>query len=500
MAITNLTNYQWYGNTEINIPSTETVYNIDLVYVSFREFTNSAPIRYNNEYSQFILNYTSQNVFAVLYKNSTAICPAYMGDGHTGAWDTERRLIIIKGGVDATNSTLISWLQANGTLTPAKVETPTITATQDGFVLSNISEYCGKIDVFKDGQFLERINPYTTFNISYNLEHCTIERQQDTITNRSWDNAYMKIIPDDGYKIPSTISVVGASYVLEINGEIVLSNAISDVTVSITCEEAQPYILIVDVEGAFVDVTYMDGTQETISYPCVIENVKSIDSVDYEYEEEQDWGVWDKDGELVTTTLPMVLDADYYTIYAQSEYVPAICFVEGTPITLEDGTTKKVEDIIYDDKLLVWDFYSGCQRSISPLWILPHKYHASFYSKITLSDGTVLNLTGSEKGVVHRLYNVEQNAFIYPNEFKKGEHTINKNGDLLTIKSMRSFDKTVNYYNIITDTFYNVYANGILSSCRLSNRYGIKDMKYDLTDVRMTQEEVDAYLEEHYKL
>lgn len=172
------------------------------------------------------------------------------------------------------------------------------------------------------------------------------------------------------------------------------------------------------------------------------------------------------------------------------------CFVEGTQISLANGTTKAVEDITMSDNLLVWDFYEGKQSCAKPMWIMPKK-EANYYFKVTLSDDTVLNLVGYKingGSRSHRLYNVEQNAFLYPQDFAEGEHTINEFGELLTIKSIECIEETVNYYNIITDTHYNLYAENILTSCRLSNRYGIVDMKYNKDDVRITEDEVEAYI------
>lgn len=86
-----------------------------------------------------MLNYTSQNVFAVVYKDDTEICPAFLGNGQTGSWDPERRLIIIKGGSDVTNPSLISWLEANGTLEEANLPTPTATKTGNDISITNIN-------------------------------------------------------------------------------------------------------------------------------------------------------------------------------------------------------------------------------------------------------------------------------------------------------------------------------------------------------------------------
>lgn len=496
MPITNLTNYKWYGNSTISIPSSETVYNIDLIWVSV--FTPSVghnpPERYNYEFSQFVLNYTSQNVFAVVYKDDTEICPAFLGNGQTGSWDPERRLIIIKGGSDVTNPSLISWLEANGTLEEANLPTPTATKTGNDISITNINQLCGKLDIYKNGVFLERINTYNTYNFSYNITNGTLEGAPTTVTNRDWDSRDMRLVADEGYKLPDSISVTGASYQYSLFGNISLYPAVSDVSLSATCQEAQPYVLNIDVDGGRVKVTYMDNTSEWVSASAVIDNVRSIDEIEFEYDTDQESGCYTRDGQDIPLNFPITLTSNNCTIFVYSQYEEPPCFAKGTKITLGDGTQKNIEDITYKDDLLVWDFYSGQQRSIRPIYIQPvHKFN--LYSKVTLSNGTVLNLVGPNENKSHRLYNVEQNSFVYPQSFRKKDHTINKDGELLTIVSIEPIYEEVTYYNMITDTFYNLYAENILTSCRISNRYGIENMKYNLEDVKMTQEKVDKYLE-----
>ena len=173
--------------------------------------------------------------------------------------------------------------------------------------------------------------------------------------------------------------------------------------------------------------------------------------------------------------------------------------IEGTKITLADRTTKNIEDITYDDELLVWDFYKGEFGTAKPMWIAQEKI-ADYYYQVDIEGGTTLNLVGSN-GKSHRLYDYEDKQFNYPQDMGR-HHTIDQNCRGLHIENITKIDNPVKYYNIITNDHYNLYAEGILTSCRLSNRYGIAQpfsrtltqMKYDLDDVRMTEEEVQEYI------
>ena len=173
------------------------------------------------------------------------------------------------------------------------------------------------------------------------------------------------------------------------------------------------------------------------------------------------------------------------------------CFVEGTLITMANGTQKPVENIDYRDEVLCYDFEKGEQTTSYIDWMIP-KQTATEYWKITLSDGTVLKLVGPKAGPnknkSHRLYNVTKQLFVYPQDFEEDDLTLKENGDLVKIVSCEKIEEKVNFYNIASNKHINVYAEGVLTSNRLSNRFEIKDNKY--TDRQlMTDEEIQAYKE-----
>lgn len=173
------------------------------------------------------------------------------------------------------------------------------------------------------------------------------------------------------------------------------------------------------------------------------------------------------------------------------------CFAEGTLITMADGSQKKVEDIEYGDKVLCYDFEKGEQTTSYIDWMIP-KQTATEYWKITLSDGTILKLVGPKDGPnkdkSHRLYNVTKQSFMYPQDFEKDDLTLKENGDLVKVVSCEKIFEIVNFYNIASNKHINIYAEGVLTSNRLSNRFEIKDNKYTDKQI-MTDEEIKAYKE-----
>lgn len=184
-------------------------------------------------------------------------------------------------------------------------------------------------------------------------------------------------------------------------------------------------------------------------------------------------------------TIPIIIvvvnggtyDIDYFYIHC-SMYT---CFLKNTNISLSSGITKKVQDINYNDELLVWNFDEGKFDKAKPLWIKKEEVALSYY-KVTLENGTILNLVGSN-GKCHRLFNYDDQLF------ESATDLVGKNVHTLTgvtkVVSVENIEETCEYYNLITDYHMNCFANGVLTSCRYNNLYPIQDMVFDKTQVKL---------------
>ena len=150
------------------------------------------------------------------------------------------------------------------------------------------------------------------------------------------------------------------------------------------------------------------------------------------------------------------------------------CFVEGTLIRLADGTDKPVEDITYDDELLVWDFDNGCQASAKPAWIKVEET-APEYLLSRYDNGAELRTVGPI-GMHHEVFDNEDQAFKYTDSMV-GRQVLTLDGPARCM-SCDIIRQEVRHYNIVTERHFNLYANGILTSCRLNKMYDIDDMKY----------------------
>lgn len=164
-------------------------------------------------------------------------------------------------------------------------------------------------------------------------------------------------------------------------------------------------------------------------------------------------------------------DTDFANFTADSNanlavWTYAPCFVENTLISTKSGD-KFVQDITYDDDILVWNFDEGRLDYAKPVFIKQEQI-SDYYWHVTDEDGKTVNLVGSN-GKSHRLYNKRTHLFEYPQDIPECK--------------CEEIHESVKYYNIITAYHFNCYANGILTSARYSNMlYPITDeMRYDKT-------------------
>jgi hypothetical protein len=242
------------------------------------------------------------------------------------------------------------------------------------------------------------------------------------------------------------------------------------------------------VEGFYDNFYYKvndDATYTTISAPTNDLVIPNVSKIAFYYDNAY---MYENTAYVLITGDYTITDGYYHlespiTINFYSSYW---CFVEGTKITLADKTYKNVEDITYEDELLVWDFDKGEFTTAKPIWIMKQKT-ALDYNKLVFSDGSVLKTVGQ-----HRILNKEQGKFTYPmtNDTPLGTTTFNDKGEFISLVSKEVVKGKVNYYNIITDYHLNLFASTILTSCRLSNLYPIESMKYQKDNRELHKPEI----------
>ena len=202
----------------------------------------------------------------------------------------------------------------------------------------------------------------------------------------------------------------------------------------------------------------------------------------------------------------------YFAIYSS-------CLSSNTDIYVYDRKKKKfkkkrIGDLSYDDEVLCWDFDKGEFAIAKPIW-LQKRQITNKYNLLKFSDGSTLETIDQ-----HRIFNVEKGKFTYPmtDDTPIGTTTFNSSGEYVKLVSKEVIEEPMDYYNLNIEEHINVFANGILTSCRLNNMYLIENMKYvydkkrdngiDLSDYderlvnglrlkeqEMTEEEIRKYVD-----
>lgn len=201
---------------------------------------------------------------------------------------------------------------------------------------------------------------------------------------------------------------------------------------------------------------------------------------------------------LEGTTQASVSD---FTGYTANKALPGYaCLIEGTLVTLADGSTKPIEDIAYDDELLVWNFYDGKFDKAKSCWVTkPQVAHE--YNLCKFSNGAEIGFVGQGRDIgYHRIYNEELKSFTHTGvkETPIGTHTFAQDGSKPTLVEQHIVNKQVRFYNVGTEKHINIFTNGILTSARISNKYAIKDMKY-IGERLISEQEEQEYIKKKLK-
>lgn len=136
------------------------------------------------------------------------------------------------------------------------------------------------------------------------------------------------------------------------------------------------------------------------------------------------------------------------------------CLVEGTKIRLANGKEKLVDDITYDDLLLVFDHEFGGFTYEYPIWMEKVKIR-DFYQLTTFSDGTTLKTVGP-----HTVFNADTNRYADISTIDIGTtiYKVDKNNNLYKVKitKIETIHKKIKYYDVVSTRFYNMVADDVL--------------------------------------
>lgn len=141
------------------------------------------------------------------------------------------------------------------------------------------------------------------------------------------------------------------------------------------------------------------------------------------------------------------------------------CLAEGTLITLADGSQKTIEDLSFDDELLVWDFFSGEYSVANPSLIIEDGEKAWDIINLNFDDGSDLRVIYE-----HGLYDIEENKYVYINADNVGDYIGHKflksdgeNESIVKLTDYKITNEYIGCYTILTAKYNNCFANGVLT-------------------------------------
>ena len=185
------------------------------------------------------------------------------------------------------------------------------------------------------------------------------------------------------------------------------------------------------------------------------------------------------------------------------------CVTPDTLVTLADGTQKRIDNVTYSDKLLVWDFYKGEYTVMPSSIVMNHGYDNYDIVTLNFDDGTQVKTING-----HGFFDVKENKFVIiekDNVEQYVGHSFLKDAEKMTVAKLISYSIYEEYtesWSILTAVNYNCILEGMLTltpaevegSPDYLMPYAIGEgMKYDSGSMQMDIEKYGLYTYEDFK-
>lgn len=126
---------------------------------------------------------------------------------------------------------------------------------------------------------------------------------------------------------------------------------------------------------------------------------------------------------------------------------------------------KKIKDIKPGDKVLSVNPFTGELEEDTVIYADGEENKkSSEYDEWIFSDGTVLQTV-----IRHRFYNIDNQKFMYMENWQIGEHGYNVKGEKVELISHKKIKEETKHCTVFTEKWNNYFANDMLSGNRRSN-------------------------------
>ena len=174
------------------------------------------------------------------------------------------------------------------------------------------------------------------------------------------------------------------------------------------------------------------------------------------------------------------------------------CLIEGTKVKLANNKTKKIEDITYDDLLLVWSYEEGKVVEEYPLWIEKGK-KATSYTRITFSDHSTINIY-----LDHAFFSTDINQFVKVQDqenFHIGTKVLKvmSNNELkeVSVEKIETIQEEKMYYFVASTRYYNIISDDFITTDAYTDITNLYEFNQNATWKNPNVQELDyKYLED----
>ena len=187
----------------------------------------------------------------------------------------------------------------------------------------------------------------------------------------------------------------------------------------------------------------------------------------------------------------------YYVGYRFYDENEGGCVAGDTLIALADGTQKRVDELTFDDKILVWDFFTGdyAEKEISLL--VNHGEALYRIANLQFSDDTALRIIAE-----HGVFDYDLNQFVYITvdnmQDYVGHRFVQYSADggynVVTLTSAYATEEYTSAWSITSADTSNAFASGMLTVAPPADFYNWIAMGDKLMyDVEQFQADVETY-------
>lgn len=184
-----------------------------------------------------------------------------------------------------------------------------------------------------------------------------------------------------------------------------------------------------------------------------------------------------------------------------------LCVAPDTMVMLGDGSQKKVQDLTYEDELLVWNFFTGEYDVAPAMIIVEHEEKLNRILSLNFSDGTTVRMIDN-----HGFFNADLNKWVFIEaanvEDYIGDRFVQVNGETTATVVLESYSISEEYCHSywVQTAFHNNFMADSMFSLTTPDFDGWFDyfeigdgMKYDEEKMQADIEKYGLYTYEEFE-